>query len=198
MVSIYIDMDDVITQSHQTFIDVLEREFGKKGTYSQITDFDLQKSFGLTDEEYDRFFEHIHDPEEMIRQTPVPGAKKAMAHWRNKGYEISIMTGRPSEARSVSMEWLKLNGFTYDSFSIVNKYGRDASNGNGSISLENLSTLEFDLAVEDSSRMARFLSEQMDVRVALLDRPWNQDLSTNNKIQRCSDWTEIEAYFGTL
>jgi len=198
MTSIYVDMDDVLTQSYQTFIDVLEREFGKKTAYSQITNFDLQQSFGLTSEEYSHFFNCVHDPKEIIRHAPVPGAKRVITRWRRKGYRISIMTGRPSETRDVSMEWLDFHGFVYDSFSIVNKYGRDASNGDRSISLESLLTRAFDLAIEDSGQMARFLSEHMNVRVALLNRPWNQSLSFNNNVQRCSDWNEIEKIFGTL
>ena len=55
MTSIYIDMDDVLSESNQTFPHILERELGKKMEYSQITTFDLQKSFDLSDDEYAHF-----------------------------------------------------------------------------------------------------------------------------------------------
>jgi uncharacterized HAD superfamily protein len=196
--SIYVDMDDVLTQSSKVFLNVLEREFGKKKAYAQITDFDLKASFGLTETEYTHFFQCVHEPEEILGHTPVPGAKETMARWQRQGYRISIMTGRPTETRDASLVWLDRHGFTYDAFFIVNKYGRDGSNGDRSISLEDLSSRAFDLAVEDSGDMARFLSEHMDVRVALLNRPWNQNRSFNHKVRRCEDWTEIETCFGTL
>jgi uncharacterized HAD superfamily protein len=198
MTAIYIDMDDVLTESYLTFLNVLEKNFDKKMNYSQITTFDLQKSFGLSDNEYTRFFELIHDPDEMIQHVPVPGAKKMLKLWRDSGHNISILTGRPLETRSVSLEWLDLHDFEHDSFSIVNKYGRDSSTGGMSMSLETLSQLPFDLAVEDSGNMAQFLSEQMDVKVALLDRPWNRSMVFNDNVQRCADWTQIKEKFERL
>lgn len=52
MTSIYIDMDDVLSESNQTFLHRLEKELGKKMEYSQSTTFDLQESFDLSDDEY--------------------------------------------------------------------------------------------------------------------------------------------------
>ncbi len=198
MTKIYIDMDDVLTESYLTFLHILETKFGKKMDYSQITTFDLQKSFDLSDEEYTRFFEFIHDPEEMIQHVPVPGAKQMLKRWKDNGHNISILTGRPPEARDVSLEWLDLHDFEHDSFSIVNKYGRESSTGGMSMSLETLCALDFDLAVEDSGSMAQFLSEKMGVTVALLDRPWNRSMTFNDKVLRCSDWMEIREKFERL
>ncbi len=198
MASIYLDMDDVLTESHQTFLSVLDREFGKKVDYSQITTFDLQQSFGLSDEEYSLFFDCIHTPEEMIKHIPVSGAKQTLRLWSEKGYKISILTGRPLHTLDVSRKWLECNEFVHDSFSIVNKYGRDSSEGEMSMSLKTLSALSFDLAVEDSGQMARFLSEEMGVTVALIDRPWNRDMSFNKNVHRCADWKDVRQKFERL
>jgi hypothetical protein len=198
MTSIYIDMDDVLSESNQTFLQILEREFGKKVAYSQITTFDLQASFGLSDDEYAHFFECIHAPDEMMLHAPVSGARETLKHWQDIGYRICVLTGRPLDTREVSLQWLALHEFAHDSFSIVNKYGRAASKGKQSLSLEMLSTCSFDFAVEDSGQMARFLSEQMGVTVALLDRPWNRSMSFNSNVKRCADWTEIKKSFERL
>lgn len=198
MRSIYIDMDDVLSESYLTFLSVLEREFGKTSDYSKITVFDLQESFGLSRDEYAHFFDCIHDPDEMILHAPVPGAREMLELWHDKGYRISILTGRPPETREVSLEWLDHHGFAYDSFSIVDKYGRDSSKGAMTLSLEALSTQSFDLAVEDSGQMAQFLSERMGVTTALLDRPWNRSMSFCHHVKRCADWTEIKQKFERL
>lgn len=191
-------MDDVLSESNQIFLSVLEREFGKKVDYSQIKTFDLQKSFGLSDEEYSLFFDCIHTPEEMIKHTPVPGAKQTLRLWHEKGYKISILTGRPLHTLDISLEWLERNEFIHDSFSIVNKYGRPSSEGNMSMSLQTLSAQFFDLAVEDSAHMAHFLSEKMGVKVALIDRPWNRDISFNKDVYRCADWNDVRNKFERL
>lgn len=198
MTSIYIDMDDVLSKSNQTFLRILEREFGKKIHYSQITTFDLQESFDLSDNEYRHFFECIHKPDEMIQHTPVPGAREMLKLWNDKGYKIFILTGRPLDTMDISIEWLKRHEFVYDSFAIVDKYGRDASKGEKAMPLETLSKLSFDLAVEDSSKMAGFLSEKMGVTVALLDRPWNKSNVFNGNVHRCTDWTKIKQRFERL
>lgn len=198
MASIYIDMDDVLSESNQIFLQILERDFGKKVSYSQITTFDLQESFGLSDDEYALFFDRIHHPDEMIHHLPVAGAKEMLNQWHDRGYKISILTGRPVHTKEISLKWLDLHEFYHDSFTIVNKYGRDSCEGEASISLKKVSTQHFDLAVEDSGHMAQFLSETMGVTVALLDRPWNQSMSFNNKVHRCADWSEINKKFRRL
>ena len=52
--------------------------------------------------------------------------------------------------------------------------------------------------LEDSGQMAKFLSETMDVTVALIDRPWNQDIDFNGKVHRCMDWDDVKTKFETL
>lgn len=198
MVSIYIDMDDVLCESNQTFLRILEKDFNKKVPYDEITSFDLKQSFGLTDEEYSVFFDRIHDPIEMIQHTALNGARQVLDIWNHNGYKINILTGRPSAAQAVSLQWLAHHQFKYDEFSIVNKYDRDSSNGETTLSLESLSEMTFDLAVEDSGNMAKFLSETMNTPVALLDRPWNRSFTFNNNVTRCTDWDDIKTKFEIL
>lgn len=198
MTSIYIDMDDVLAESNQTFLRILERDFEKKVAYSQITTFDLQKSFGLSDAEYVRFFDCIHQPDEMMQHTPVAGSRETLRLWHENGYKISILTGRPLDSRDISLEWLNRYDICHDAFFIVNKYGRDACEGKMSMSLKALEQCTFDLAVEDSGQMAQFLSETMGIQVALLDRPWNRSMSFNSNVHRCADWMEIKTRFERL
>lgn len=198
MVSIYIDMDDVLCESNETFLTVLEKRFNKKVHYDQITTFDLKQSFGLTDEEFNDFFDLIHEPEEMIQHKPVQGAKALLDTWDEKGYRINILTGRPVAAQPVSLEWLDKHQFKYHDFSIVDKYQRDASKGASAMTLDALSQMSFDLAIEDSGQMASFLSEEMNTPVALLDRPWNRSFDFNEKVHRCKDWSQIKAQFEIL
>ncbi|THB79741.1 MAG: bifunctional metallophosphatase/5'-nucleotidase [Desulfobacteraceae bacterium] len=195
MRTIYVDMDDVLTESNLIFLDVLEREFNKKVGYEDIHTFDLKVSFGLTEDEFERFFECIHQEDEMMKQTPVPGSKETLQHWQDQGYEVKILTGRPVASEGVSVDWLARHGYAYDSFTIVDKYNRAASKGNGSMSLERLAECSFDLAIEDSGKMAQFLSETMGVQVALLERPWNRSMDFNGNVARCADWQEIKTRF---
>ena len=48
---IYIDIDDVMCETAATLCLLAEREFGKGVPYAEVSQFDLQQVFGLTDEE---------------------------------------------------------------------------------------------------------------------------------------------------
>ena len=63
-----------------------------------------------------------------------------------------------------------------------------------------LAGLGFALAVEDSLEMAALLAERCGVPVALMDRPWNRDLSglgpaARAGIVRCHGWAELAEPF---
>lgn len=61
--------------------------------------------------------------------------------------------------------------------------------------------MNFCFAIEDSSDMAKFLSHDMKLPVALFDRPWNRNSQFSNPgsaklIYRCLDWNDIRNLFG--
>ena len=191
MPTIYVDMDDVIAESTATFIHIARREFGKKVAFEEIRSFNLQQSFGLSDDEYERLFEVAHRPEAILRFDLMRGAVEVLRNWEALGYTIAIVTGRLTVAWESSQEWLRRNQVPYHSFTMVNKYGREGCDDNIAISLEELSRRQFCLAVEDSAMMARHLSGTMGVPVALMDRPWNQDAVLNGKVTRYRSWSDI-------
>ncbi len=191
MLPIYVDMDDVIASTVKALIDIAKREFGKTVTYEQITDFDLKKSFQLSQNEYDHLFEVVHRPKEILNMEVIDGAIEILNSWSSKGYPISIVTGRLTSTYDSSLEWLSKHNVPYDSFTIVDKYSRPNMDPNIAIPLEQLSDMAFHLAVEDSAAMAKFLSNDMNTAVALLDRPWNREIELNSKLKRYSNWADL-------
>ncbi|MBU2512307.1 HAD hydrolase-like protein [bacterium] len=188
---IYVDLDDVIASTVKAFIDIVKREFEKPVTYEQITDFDLKKSFQLSQIEYEHLFEVVHRPEEILNMDVIDGAIEALNMWSSKGHPISIVTGRLTSTYDSSLEWLSMHSVPFDSFTIVDKYSRPNMDNNIAISLEQLSDMAFHLAVEDSSAMAEFLSISMKTPVALLDRPWNREIELNSRLTRYSNWQDL-------
>ncbi len=188
---IYVDMDDVIAATVKTFIEIVEREFGKTVANEQITDFDLKKSFALTQQEYEHLFTVAHRPEEILKMDTIDGAVDVLTAWSGKGHWISIVTGRLTSTYDSSLEWLAKHKVPYDEFIIVNKYDRPDMDPKIAISKEQLSKMNFSLAVEDSAAMATYLSNHMNTPVALLDRPWNQDIATNTNLSRYTCWEDL-------
>ncbi|MDZ7666473.1 MAG: bifunctional metallophosphatase/5'-nucleotidase [Desulfotignum sp.] len=191
MKRIYVDLDDVISRTTDTYSAVIEQEFGRQVRFEDLTCFDLKVSFQLTDREYRHFFERIHQPDMLMGFDPVPGAKEMMARWIDAGHRVDIVTGRPPSARDVSLAWLDRHRIAYTDFIMVDKYNRSGDDHAGVISRTQLMACQYDLAVEDSLDTALFLAEQMDVPVLLYDRPWNAWPVQHPNIIRVASWGQI-------
>ena len=189
--TIYVDMDDVLCETARGCLEIVERVFGKRVAYEQLTDFNLGNSCELSAEQTAELYHIVHHPDELLRLQPVNGAIAVLNQWMAKGFEIAIVTGRPPATYEPSLDWLVREQVPYHSFTVVDKYGRFKTEETIVVSLSELATMEFTFAVEDSPTMARYLAEQMKVPVKLLDRPWNRATVEHPKITRHNRWFEI-------
>jgi uncharacterized HAD superfamily protein len=188
---IYVDMDDVLCQAARHFLVIVEREFGRRITYEQLTSFDVGVACGLAAAERDELYRIVHRPDELLQMEPVHGALNVLRRWQKEGFQIAIVTGRPPEAFEPSVEWLAKHGISHDSFTLVDKYSRFAIDRTMAISLSELAARQFCWAVEDSLPMAEYLAGRMQVPVALIDCPWNRTVADHARVSRCKDWNAI-------
>lgn len=193
MCPIYVDIDDVLAESTRAYVGIVKQLFGREVSYERITTFDLKVSFGFTQAEFDHFFDVVHHPDSILSFEPIAGAIEVLSEWAARGLEISVVTGRLASSYDASLEWLTKHGVPFDSLTMVDKYSRPNNDNGNAISLDRLAQMEFCLAVEDSPAMATFLSDRMDIPVLLFDRPWNQSVQLDGRIQRCSSWMQVKA-----
>jgi uncharacterized HAD superfamily protein len=189
--TIYVDMDDVLCQAARHFLVIVEREFGKRIAYEQLTNFDVGQSCGLRLDEREELYRIVHRPDELLSMAPVSDAIAVLGRWEQGGFEIAIITGRPPETAETSIEWLTKHRVPFHSFTVVDKYARFATEQSGAISLSELAARRFCWAVEDSLPMAQYLANEMNLTVALIDRPWNRTDSEHRRISRYADWPAI-------
>ena len=199
---IYVDLDDVLSETARAFTGLLEQEFKKRVDFEEIFSFDLAQSFGLSVEELERFMRLVHLPEFLSALEPVDGAVDGLNELASLGYEIAVVTGRPPLTAEVSQAWLERHGVPYDRLTFVDKYGRGGFGAadNSAITLDELTQSSFCFAVEDSSDMAAFLTAKMKVPVALLERPWNREAQFSDPqslalIKRYAHWPAIVERF---
>ncbi len=190
--TIYVDLDDVLCHAARHFLFIVERDFGKRIGYEQLTNFDVGHSCGLGAAERDELYRIVHRSDELLSMAPVDEAIAVLSNWTTHGYEIAIVTGRPPESVEVSLEWLAKHRIAHHSFTVVDKYARFAADSARAISLDDLSSRRFCWAVEDSLPMAQYLASRMRVPVALLDHPWNR-CNEESGIVRYHDWVSLEA-----
>ena len=191
-VNIYLDMDDVLCDTAAAYLALLAREFDMHVDFEEVFSFNLQKSFGLSDEQNNRLFTRAHEPEFVGSLKPMEGMLPVLGNWKKQGFILSILTGRHTSASEASQQWLKEHNIPYHSFTMVDKYNWSGTDRNIAISLEQMSRLSFDFGVEDSPKMADYLSCEMSMPVVLFDRPWNRNYELQATGRRCRGWLEVE------
>ncbi len=191
---IYVDFDDCLCETGRAFSKLAAEMFGRNVPYEKMRFFELDKSFGLSDEQFGQLMIQGHRPEVLLAYEETPGASSVVNEWLSLGHEVSVITGRPFSAYAASRMWLDAHGLQRVRLYFLNKYGRDGfiKTSGFCLSLDDYYKMKFDFAVEDSPKAFGFFDHLPDLRVLVFDRPWNRDCGfPNGKYTRCSDWERI-------
>ena len=195
-VNIYVDFDDCLCETGRAFAGFASELFGINLPYEQMRYFNLQKAFGLTEEQYGQLIARGHEPEALLSFKETPGASAVINEWIGKGYHVSVITGRPFSTWEVSREWLDRHGLRDAALYCLDKYGREnfIRNSDFSLTPDDYYRMKFDCAVEDSPLAFRFFDHLPDLKVMVFDRPWNRDaVFPNGNYRRYDDWESIRA-----
>ncbi|SFD03627.1 5' nucleotidase, NT5C type [Butyrivibrio sp. YAB3001] len=190
----YVDFDDCLCETAKAFTGIASRLFRKNVPYEEVRFFNLQKSFGLTDDEYEQLMLEGHRPEVLLSYEETPGASAVLNELIDKGHEVSIITGRPSSAYEPSRRWLDEHNLERVKLYCLNKYGRDSfiKNSEFNLELEDYYKMKFDYAIEDSPMAFKFFDHLPDMKVMVYNRPWNQDCELpGENYTRCMSWEKI-------
>lgn len=201
MMNIYVDFDDCLCETACYFSTLAADMFGLKIPYEKIKFFDLQKSFSLTDAQYENMMIQGHKSEVLLSYEETPGAVKTLNSLIDRGHDVKIITGRPFSAFEPSRRWLNEHGLERASLYCLDKYGRDSfiKGSTFSLELEDYYKMHFDFAVEDSPSAFKFFNHLPDLKVMVFDRPWNKDCEfPGPNFHRCFDWKMIEERIRTL
>ena len=198
---IYIDFDDVICETAIAFLDLARKLFGIDLSYDDFHFFNMQKTFGLDDDQYKLFLKEGHTEEEIIGYEETLGASTTINKWIDEGHDVYVITGRPFDCYDISRKWLDDHGLDRVPLYCVDKYGREnftleCSYG---LTLEELYEMNFDFAVEDSPVAYKHLLHFKKCTVAVFNRPWNIDEDVpNDHFIRCNGWQEVSALLSNL
>lgn len=192
--NIYIDFDDCLCETARALSKLAGDLFNKEVPYENIQFFNLQKSFDLTEDEYEKLMIEAHLPDVLLSYEETPGASTVVNEWLDQGHNVSIITGRPSSAYEPSRKWLDEHGLERVKLFCLNKYGRDSfiKNSEFTLELEDYYKMKFDVAVEDSPLAFKFFDHLPDLKVNVFNRPWNQNAELPNaNFVRCTNWDVI-------
>ena len=193
--NIYVDFDDCLCETARYFTKIAKELFDKDVPYEKVLFFNLKEAFSLTDEQYERLMIEGHRPEVLLAYEETPGAVKVVNEWIDRGFNVSIITGRPFASFDPSRKWLDDHGLERAKLYCLDKYGRNnfIKGGIYNLKLDDYYKMKFDYAIEDSPHAFKFFDHLPDLKIMVYDRPWNRGAAFPNKnYTRCPDWESIK------
>ncbi len=190
----YVDFDDCLCETAKSFTVIAKKLFNRDVPYEKVRFFNLQKSFDLNDEEYEKLMLEGHKPEVLLSYEETSGASETINEWIDAGHEVFIITGRPFSAYDASRQWLDEHDLKRVTLYSLDKYGRDSfiKNSKFNLTLDDYYKMKFDYAVEDSPMAFKFFDHLPDLKVMVFDRPWNRNAEfPGDNFTRCVDWAYI-------
>ena len=198
---VYVDVDDVLCRTAQVAVETVRDLFGISRTFDQLHSFNLDEAFGLSPEQLDILLTHLNSAAGLRHIPPRSGATACLLTWSQVA-EICVVTGRSPKNWRATRDWLKSEEVACDRLLFANKYDRfdaaDLASGADIVSNEDLLSLDFAFAVEDSASYSRSLAG-LGIPVLLMDRPWNRDREPGDQLAdnaaaiiRCAGWPAVE------
>jgi len=199
---IYVDIDDVLSRTVESLIDLLERLHDRRVEVADCLHFDLGRTFSLDSEALGRFMDQAHTDEVIESIEPEEGAGTVLDRWTASGARVTLVTGRPPMTRAASLRWLETHALPHEELHHLDKWSRPSWNEQGlpALRFDEIGEFGFEFAVEDSLETAVRLIEEFEIPVALMDRPWNRAVEslsprTRSSLVRCRGWEEVTRAF---
>lgn len=175
-----VDIDGTIKDTHEAAVRVFNREYKKTFRPEEVTDYYLDRPYGLTAEEGALAWEKL-EPEIYESGIPFANASKVLNDLAEQGHEIYYITARPDreDLRKITINWLKKHGFPFQEDRLLM----------GSYEKEKIAKqLGIDLFFEDApNHLEGLVKEEIDVIVS--DCVYNRDY--NPDLPRMADWEEV-------
>ena len=194
MMRIYCDMDDILCETALSLCSVARRLFGSTTCYEEMRDFNLQRSFRLTDAQLKELMTVAHSEDFLLSYAPTAGAIEGLKSLRAAGHAVDIVTGRPATSYRGTEGWLKAAGLGDFPVTYVNKYGRlfvPEGDAPEMVSLQEIRQRAYEVIIDDSPVVLPAFAAWKDTRVLVFDRPWNQKFALAPNMTRVKDWADI-------
>lgn len=183
-----VDIDDVVVDFINNFLNYLELKEGRSFSYDEIFNSSLAISLNTSVEnvnsliketflKYRLNFEFIKNAKESIK-------------FLSRDYDLFFITSRYVDFRDDTYDFFKRN-FPNEDFRIYFSSRFWEISGESKPKEKICARLSVDIMIEDNPNYAKNCAEE-DIKVILFDKPWNQDLDDKkyNNIYRVKGWEE--------
>ncbi|MDR6225208.1 5' nucleotidase, NT5C type [Desmospora profundinema] len=110
-----VDIDGTIKNTQEAAVRVFNEELGRSIKKEDVTDFYLDKAYGLTKREGTRLWRKL-EARIYSLGVPLPNAASILNQLSQQGHRIYFITARPGmrKVTQVTKEWLQEHGFPFD------------------------------------------------------------------------------------
>jgi uncharacterized HAD superfamily protein len=175
-----VDIDGTIKDTHRAAVEVYNQELNRSVRVEDVTDFYLDRAYGLTRKEATRLWRKL---EEKIYSLGIPleHASEVLTELVRQGHEVYFITARPGmkNIAKVTREWLKKHGFPYTGDNLVMN-AQDKAKKAREIGVE--------LFFEDAPNHLENLY-QNGIPTVVVDAVYNRDVPW--PLPRIHDWREV-------
>lgn len=183
------DIDDTKLDFVGPFIEFSGQQLGRTLSYSDVSDYDVSKSFSVPRERAQELL-NLFYAEQFSELLPVPGAFEALKHF--SGFvRARDLTARPERHRQVTLDSIDRHfvskGVPIEEIHFCYHHYEKCGNKRKH---ELATELGLDFMVEDSPQNAVELADH-GTQVYLLRRPWNAGLNSRENLTVCENWEQV-------
>ena len=183
--NIGIDLDEVVVDFINPFIDYFNKRFGTTFEVEDMHSYNLWEcGMGGNREEAIRFVREFYESDNFEKIPFWSGARETINYLR-RNHKIYIITSRPEEFREKTDRFLAEN-FSGNGFSVL--YSGDFHR-QGRTKAEICRDYGIDVHLDDNLKYALECAREVR-KVFLFDKPWNQQ-PVNGNIVRVKTWEEV-------
>jgi 5'(3')-deoxyribonucleotidase len=191
--NIGIDMDEVLFPFTDNFIIFYNKKYGKNVKKDDFFSYEFEDALNIP---LSQVLEDVYGFMEsplFENARPIAGSQEGVMELKKKG-DLYIITGRSNRVIGRTKEWTEKyfnNSFKEICFADFHPFVRMQMNPKHKICSEK----NIDLLIEDIPKYAFGCAEKNEnLKVLVMDYPWNRNYEFCGRIKRVKDWKEIINY----
>lgn len=182
-----IDLDEIVADTMTAIINFHNETYKTSLKRDSFHSYYFWEIWGENKDKATEKMYEFYKTEHFSGISPVAGSLSAINKLKERGHDLFIVTGRQNEIIRQTEEWIeKYFPKVFSDIRFTNSYGLT---GEQFLKSAICNQLNVKTMIEDDINNANDLAKS-DIKVFLLDQPWNQGDAGKN-IERVFSWTEI-------
>ena len=178
-----IDIDGVIVDFLNSYLDIFEKKYGRKEIYEKIYSDKFWECLNITQEEAKQLLDYFDETEYFENMKFIDGAKEAIGILLRE-HEVVFITARPLYIQSKTDYFFKKHFEGEIKIVFSNEFVNNGLKSKGEICMEN----NIEIMIEDNKDYAKNCADK-GVKVLLMNHPWNKEFYYKN-VTRINNWKE--------